>query len=69
MCSMVLQRIKVSEIGLLFAQSVLFPFLKRGQTCSFFHSVGTVPLSSENGTTREVSWLSCFQAICTLKDA
>ena len=52
-----------------FAQSVLFPFLKRGQTCSFFHSVGTLPLSSKNGTTGEVSWLNCFQAICTLKDA
>ena len=50
-----------------FAGSVLSPFLKRGQTWAVFHSVGTVPLSSEvwkiRATTGEISWLSCFKTM------
>ena len=47
----------------------IISFFEGEQTCSFFQSVGTVPLSRENGTTGEVSWLNRFQAICTLKYA
>ena len=65
-CSITLQSMQVSDIGLLLAGSPLSPFLKSGLTLALVQSLGSTPVESDLSNNRQmIGAISCLNSFKT----